>query len=376
MRVCVLTPVLDAFKGGNHLPLLGEAAPVQFTILTNRMRPREATLPANVRVEILPARIGPYYFGVADALFARSVLRRYPPEHPFWKQFDVLHLNQTCGPHLRKLAETGRPLCLLIHHPVSVDRFLALAHARWPVTWLWRMKYALLLRWQRAFCRSGIAIATVSRTAAARIASDYGCESSMVRIVPNGVNCELYRPGDLSHVEYDVIALGSFLHPRKGFPFLLRAYQALSAQGYRIADVGRRSDEQLAALTAIPNVHVQGMVGPEELLSLLQRSATLISTSLYEGFGLSLIEALACGRPAFAFDGGAVREVLSPVDGELVVPAGDTDALVARVQSFLHLSPEERRSRGTQYREKVCAFYPLSKSAQALRALYEDLCRT
>lgn len=376
MHVCVLMPVLDTFKGGNHLPLLGACPSVQFTVLTNRTKPQNPVLPPNVRVLTLPARIGSYYGGFADALFAQSVLRTYPPRHAFWTQFDVIHLNQTFGPALRRLRETGRPVCLLIHHPVTVDRALAMQESRWPVTLLWRLKYVLLWRWQRALCRSGIAVVTVSRTAAERIASDYGLDVSGIRVVPNGIEGGGAPSVSPAKTEFDVIAIGSFLHPRKGFPYLLKVYQSLSAAGYRLADVGRRSEQQKAQLSHIPHLRVFGTVGQEELLSLLGRSSALVSTALYEGFGLSLIEALAHGRPAFAFGGGAVEEVLSPIDPRLVSPLRDTAELVRRVQEFLRLPEAQRRERGENYRHAVLDRYSLVRSGQALQEFYDVLCRS
>lgn len=344
---------------------------VQFTILTNRMKPADAALPPNVAVETLHARLGPYYYGCADYLFGRAVLRIYPTTHSFWKQFDVLHLNQTMGPALLQLQKTGIPLCLLIHHPVSADLAVALEESSFFEGLRWRAKYALLLAWQKRFCRVLTNIVTVSHTAADRIAADYGCDRSKIRVVPNGVDGSVFAPGDLRSASYDVAAVGAFIHPRKGFRYLLEVYRSLIARGFRIADVGRRSDAQLQALKALPGVTVFGTVPEEELLRVMRDSAVLLSTSLYEGFGLSLIEALSCGRPAFAFDAGATKEVLSPIDAALIVPIRDADALVVRVQSFLALSAEEREKKGREYRERVLAGYSLAQAAAALHSLYE-----
>lgn len=374
MRVCLLTPVLDAFKGGNHLPLLAALPDVQFTIVTSRMKPRDAVLPDNVQCEIISARLGPYYYGCADWLFGRAVLRRYPADHAFWKQFDAIHLNQTMGPSLLQLQKAGAPLCFFIHHPVSADLDVALQESSFFEGLLWRLKYFFLVRWQKRFCRTLPHLVTVSNTAAERIAADYGCDRSKVSIVPNGVDTTSFTPaGDLTASEFDAIAIGAFIHPRKGFRYLVEVYRELGKSGLRIADVGRRSAEQQAALAEIPNVRVFGNVPQEELVHLMRGSALLLSTSLYEGFGLSLIEALACGRPAFAFDAGAVHEVLSPVDDGLVLPLRDVPELARRATAFLDLLPAERARKGAAYREAVARLYPLERSGSALRTLYAGL---
>jgi glycosyltransferase involved in cell wall biosynthesis len=373
MRVCVLTTALDVFRGGNHLPLFAALPDISFTILTQAAKVKDNDLPANVRLELLPGGGGSYYYGIADRRFAANVLRMYPPEHTFWKQFQILHLNQTLHPSLLTLQDSGVPFLYAVHHPVTVDLGAALGESS-PVTGLlWRARYYSLICWQRSICRRVPRIMTVSETVAARLQDDYTCDPAKISIVPNGVDGTQFALAADSRPEFDLIALGSFLHPRRGFPYLLEVYRALAGEGRKIADVGRRSPAQRSALARIPGVTVFGTVEQAAIPSFLQRSAALISTSLYEGFGLSLIEALACGRPAFAFDGGAVSEVLQPIDPQLIVPLRDTQEMVRRIRAFLARPLSERSAHGRRYRELVLERYALATSARALWEVYERL---
>lgn len=372
MNVCVLMPFFDAYKGGNHLPLLAACSEVQFTIITNRCKPAQPEFPPNIRIEKLNARVGPYYYGIADALFARAVLRRYPSHHAYWKQFDVLHLNQTLGMAFQQLRSTGVPVLYAIHHPVSADLDVALQESRTVLESLqWRLKYALPVAAQRKLCRTLLHIMTVSHTVQWRLQNDYNADPERISVVHNGVDGTVFTPSDTTC--HDVVAVGSFLHPRKGFRYLLDVYRQLAVQGRTIADVGKRSDEQRAALEKIDGVTVYGMVDANTVVSLVRESQCLVSTSLYEGFGLSLIEALACGRPAFAFDVGAVREVLEPIDSSLVVPPRNTDVMVQRIETFLSSSEAQKRSKQAFYREEVLRRYSMDKAAQHLCALYNSL---
>jgi glycosyltransferase involved in cell wall biosynthesis len=361
------------FKGGNHLSLLEALPEVQFTVLTNRTKPKNPDLPVNVTVKTIEAKLGPYYYGFSDFLFARAVLKRYPVHHPFWKTFDLLHLNQTMGPALLSLKHTGIPLCLLIHHPVSTDMRIALEESNAPNRLLWKLRYTMLIAWQKRYCRDLRNIITVSQTAADRIVEEYGCKREKIHVVLNGVDTEEFVPKNLTHTAFDVIAIGSFMHPRKGFRYLEQVYRKLSLRGYTIADVGRRSDAQRDILHSIANVQSFGTIEHAQLLSLIQQSKALISTSLYEGFGLSLIEALACGRPSFAFDAGATGEVLRPIDSNLLVPLRDADALANRVIAFLDLPQSEQITRGLAYRTAIQTTYPLRASAQALHHVYDRM---
>lgn len=373
MNVCILMPVLDPFKGGNHLPLFAACKNTAFTIVCNRSKIHDHELPPNVTVEVIPARIGSYYYGIADALFARSVLKKYPASSSFWKQFDVLHLNQVMGPALRKLSRTGVPTLFLIHHPVTADREIAMSQSKGFSTIHWWLKYWLLVHWQKRMCGVVDRVVTVSKTMQKRIAENYHCSTNRISVVENGVDGSRFAHLPDVDCSFDVIAIGSFVHPRKGFAYLLEVYRQLAQAGYRIADVGRRNDEQRASLAGINGVSLFGTVDEQQLTELVQHSRVLVSSSLFEGFGLSLIEALACGKPAFAFAVGAVPEVLGAIDSSLVIPTKDTGEMVQAVKSYLALSSEQRDEKGQHYRNMVLSRYSLSQSADALESLYRDM---
>ncbi len=373
MRVCVIMSVLDTFKGGNHLPLLAALPDIQFTVVTNRVKTGAGdALPLNVSVEIIPGRLGSYYYGIADWRFAALTLKEFSPHHPFWKQFDVIHLNQVLGARFAKLQASGVPVVYAVHHPVTADRAVAIEESCGWESFFWRMRYALPVMAQKKLCSNISCVMTVSSTVRQRLVADYGCDPKNIHIVPNGVDEEEFTLSD-KKPSFDAIAVGSFIHPRKGFPYLADVYRKLSAEGKRIADVGRRSQAQENILRSIPGVTVFGSVKHQQLVDLMQTSSVLVSTALYEGFGLSLIEALASGHPAFAFDGGAVSEVLRPIDLDLVVPLRDTKELARRVSAFLASDPAERTRIGIAYRERVVGNYSLTTSADALRRLYGSL---
>ena len=105
----------------------------------------------------------------------------------------------------------------------------------------------------------------------------------------------------------------------------------------------------------------------------MQDSSCLVLTALYEGFGLSIIEALSAGRPAFAFDVGAIREVLEPIDDSIISPPRDIDSIVSKIESYLSLSESDRMEKGNEYRKKVLDLYSIDKSGKSLEALYKKI---
>jgi glycosyltransferase involved in cell wall biosynthesis len=117
----------------------------------------------------------------------------------------------------------------------------------------------------------------------------------------------------------------SAIEPRKQ---PLAAIDAANAVGRRLVVVGPRKDAELAAELARRGADVRGYVPKDELVRLYQAAACLVFPSRYEGFGLPVVEAMACGTPVVAAPEPALQEV-----------AGDaavfTDDLAAGVMQAL-----------------------------------------
>ena len=103
--------------------------------------------------------------------------------------FDVVHDNQCLGTGLLKIAELGLPVVATVHHPITRDRVLDVAAARW-----WRKP--LVRRWygfaemQKEVARQIPELLTVSSTSAADIAEDFAVSSDQLHVVPLGVDTD------------------------------------------------------------------------------------------------------------------------------------------------------------------------------------------
>ena len=109
------------------------------------------------------------------------------------RDFDVVHDNQSLGVGLLKIAATGLPVVATVHHPITRDRVLDLAAARW-----WRKP--LVRRWygfldmQERVARSIPDLLTVSSSSAADITTDFGVDPDQLHVVPLGVDTDLFAP--------------------------------------------------------------------------------------------------------------------------------------------------------------------------------------
>ncbi|MCW3063387.1 MAG: glycosyl transferase group 1, partial [Solirubrobacterales bacterium] len=179
----------------------------------------------------------------------------------------------------------------------------------------------------RRAARQADRVIAVSGTTARDVERVWDVDPAVVRAVALGVD-ERFCPGDRARAQAEVearwglrepwvLAAGS-LEPRKGLDVLIAA-AALAARTdrlWRVALAGQpafRGEEIATAARATGACSVLGPVSEDELLTLFRAADLLAVPSLYEGFGLTPLEAMACGTPVvIAGDSGGLEEVSGP----------------------------------------------------------------
>ena len=256
-------------------------------------------------------------------------------------EFDVVHDNQTLADGILDLQRAGLPVVTTIHHPITRDLTVALAGEP---RWWWRL---MIRRWHRFLgMQSRVAarlrhIVTVSRCSAADIATDFGVLPGALHVVPNGVDTELFKPlPSVTRKPGQIIATASADAPLKGLPVLLHAFNRLveADPGRQLVLIARPkaggdTEALIERLGLFDHIRFVGDASHEEINRLYAESAVAVVPSLYEGFGLPAVEAMAAGIPLVSSDGGALAEVVA--DGGLQVLAGDSDALAEALERVL-----------------------------------------
>ena len=368
MKICFLTTYFNENRGGSEVyanlfrSLKGTH---QFTVMTARSIAAE---PAWETV-IVPTKTSHSYAWVSDRRFARNCIRALRQWH-MREHFDLIIVNQVIARNLVGLKEFGIPVLYVIHHPVSAD--IALAQEETP-SFLerlkWRLRYWGMWRTQQYLTKAFDHLLTVSESSQQRIAADYGIPPEKIHVIYNGIDVDFFHKTQPTQSK-TILTLGSYHHPRRGFRYLREIYARLAARGYRIIDVGRRSDEQDAQMANIPNVASLGLVEKSRLPDLYSQASVVVSTALFEGFGLTIAEALACQTPIVAFAAGGVIDVLQRVDPWLLCPLRDVDQLIEKVEA---LASDAHPFDGTKAREAIVTHFSRTQMAQHYERLFRSL---
>lgn len=296
---------------------------------------------------------------------ARNVLRQPAA-------FDIVHDNQSLGYGLLRIQKRGIPVVATIHHPCSIDRDIEIAHARS------RKRKTALRRWygftkmQSRVARSLPRLVTVSDVGAADVVREFGVDPLRLAVVHNGVDTDLFKPGDTDHtIDGRIITTASADVPLKGLVFLIEALAKLRTERDATLVVIGRASQHGPVRSAIDRFGVRGAVSFEScvdwarLVQLYREAAVAVVPSLYEGFSLPAAEAMACGTPLVATNAGAIPEVAG-TDGKtaLLVPPRDAGALAAAIGRLL-TDEELRRRVGAAGRDRVLERFTWKNAAQA-----------
>jgi len=286
--------------------------------------------------------------------------------------FDVVHDNQCLAYGLLAIERLGLPVLATIHHPVCVDRELDLAHA--PSAWrrFTLRRWYGFLRMQHRVAPRLRRVITVSESSRADIERLMGVPGDRLAVVPAGVDPSRFRP--LPHVRRvpgRLMTTASADVPLKGLVHLLEALAKLRTErDAELVVVGRPK-----AKSAIPRtidrlglhdaVHFVGGVDEQRIVELYAEAQVAVVPSLYEGFSLPAVEAMACGVPLVATRGGALPEVVG-LDGRtgLLVDPGDPSALAAAIGRVLDDEALAARV-GARGRERVLERYTWRATAEA-----------
>lgn len=275
--------------------------------------------------------------------------------------FDLVHDNQCLGSGLLGMLRDGWPVAATLHHPITVDRELDMTYASSPWRRLTLRRWYGFLDMQMRVARRIPRLVTVSESSRRDIVAQMNVDAERLRVVPVGVDTTKFRPlPHVARVTGRIMTTASADVPMKGLAPLLEAVAKLRIErdDAHLVVIGRPKEKSripalLDQLGLRDVVEFVSGVPQERIVELYAEAEIAVVPSLYEGFSLPAIEAMACAVPVVATTGGALPEVVG-TDGQtaLTVPPGDPSALTAAM--FRLLGDAELRARlGTGGRARV-----------------------
>jgi glycosyltransferase involved in cell wall biosynthesis len=229
------------------------------------------------------------------------------------------------------------------------------------------------------------------------LVDDYGAPAEKVVVIPSAVNTELYRPVDRDEArrrigvdphELLVVYVGR-MQPRKDVRNVVRAVGLLAARRdlpVKLLLVGGETAEpdpavtpeigvlqQLARECGIADrVRFTGKRQPDVLRYYYSAGDVVVTTPWYEPFGLTPLEAMACGRPVIGSAVGGITFTIADGQTGLLVPPRDPEALAVGLQTLL-ADPHRRACMGQAARERVEREFTWPVVAERTAALYQSL---
>ena len=310
------------------------------------------------------------------------------------RHFDVVHLHESDG----VLVALAVSLARVFGRPAGGARVVATLQVsyrreRWAVRrlrvngrtiarptageWLFAWLRAPLLSLAgRLTARLADAVVAPSRVTANELESDYGCR--VAAVIANGIRPLDLPPRPPAEPGVEVLYAGR-LRTRKAVAVLIEAFARVHDQTpnarLRLAGDGEQRpalEAQVRQLGLAEAVHFAGAVPHDRMPGLYAAADIFCLPSLYEGFPLAILEAMAAGLPVVATRvAGNPEAVEDGVHGRLV-EVEDVAALAAALLDLIE-DDEGRRRMGRQARQRVDQEFSIERIGATYRELWEEL---
>jgi glycosyltransferase involved in cell wall biosynthesis len=290
------------------------------------------------------------------ARWPAPVVDRAPTRRPVrlgWEQVGLpqvvrgLKADVHHGPHYTMPLALGLPAVVTIH---DLSFF---THPEWHQ----RTKVAFFRAAISTAARRASALIAVSATTAALLDA-HAHPKAAVHVVPHGVDHDRFDPQDPGDDEAALARTGGArpyilfvgtLEPRKDVPTLVRAFDRLAGAkpGLTLLLAGAPGwgagavDRAVAEATHGDRVLRPGYVAEDDMPALLRHAAAVAYPSLEEGFGLPVLEAMACGAPVVTTSGTVMEELAA--GAAFLAPPGDDRRLAEALEAAIEGDVGRRR---------------------------------
>jgi glycosyltransferase involved in cell wall biosynthesis len=225
------------------------------------------------------------------------------------------------------------------------------------------------------------AIIAVNQDIRESLVNDHHIQKDLIRVIPPGINLERFissRPaGPPRGGRLPVVGTIGRLDPLKGFHYFLSAARKVLDRAYEamFVIVGEGEEERHLRQEAKElqiEKHVTFAPPLPDIVDLYRSFDIVVVPTQRGGVGLTVLEAMAMGKPVVASKVGEILHVVLDGRTGLLVPEGDSDQLAGAIVRILE-SPELGAELGAAARRRVEELYSLAPMVGATEALYREI---
>ena len=287
-------------------------------------------------------------------------------------QYDIIIDNQSLS--FGMLAIQQRlPFIEIIHHPITMDLKHDLETNGKILYWLSRKRWYSFLSMQKKVAPKINNIITVSKSSKRDIVNDFKCNDVNISVVHNGLDTNIFKPHeDIKRHKYRLITTASADVPLKGLDFTLQAIAELNHNiDIELTVIGKMKEgghtsRLIKKLNLNKVVNFKTNLTKEEISIEYAKSSVAIVSSLYEGFGYPVIEAMSCATPLIAARTSSIPELVG--DHAALIESRSSTALSGAIKDVFN-NYDEYKTKAYEGRRHVIRHFNWNKISKE----YEDI---
>ena len=233
------------------------------------------------------------------------------------------------------------PFIEIIHHPITKDFKYEMDQSNKLLYKFSRYRWYSFLKMQKKVAPKINNIITPSINSLKDISKDFNCDSSRITVIQNGLDIDIFRPyKEILRNPLRLITTASADVPLKGLDYTLKSLAELKKDfaGIHLIVIGKLKEEGhtsrlIEKLNIQDEVTFKTNLTKEEIAKEYAKSSISLVSSLYEGFGYPVIEAMSCGVPLIAANTSSIPELVGEFAS--LIPAKDTKAQIESIKNVI-----------------------------------------
>lgn len=303
-----------------------------------------------------------------------NMIIKYPylptlPENIRKTNFDVLHAHShlflTTVQAVREAKKLEKPSIVTVHGVLA-----------WRDPLITSAQYAYLYSAGSWIFKNATSIICLTRSDAHEVAR-FGCPQEKIRIIPNAVDTELFRPRPDQEEDGMILWAGRFVR-EKGLEYLIEAAKEITARHHEVKLILAGDGPQRPKIMSLAHefglnesIIFTGALPKEQIAELLGKASIFVLPSLKEGLPKALLEAMAAGKAVVASDIPGVDEIIENHRNGLLVPPKNSERMAEAIAKLL-IDGGLRERIGSEARRLVLKRYGWDGILDRIESAYRE----